>query len=243
MTSQQPTLPKGNQRSLVVGRTGSGKTVFGLYMLSQMDFDLKPWIIIDFKGDEHIGQINASPITWHTEVGGLLPGLYILRLDISQQTELETFLENVYRTGNTGLFVDEGYMIGEGYRHSKAFRAILTQGRSKNIGVILNSQRPVWLDMFTKSEANKIVMFHLNADKDRKTMAEFMPDDLGIDAYQRLDNFHSIYYDIDANVATTLGPSPPPLESVSLMNRRLSQMYDARNVAPPVNNQSDWRLI
>lgn len=225
--TQQVNLPGYNQRLLVVGKTGSGKTVAGGFHLSQMDFDIKPWIVIDFKGDPMLAAINYTGFLSPEDPPPIEPGLYIVRFRIDQQAELETMLWRVYNQGNVGLFVDEGYMIGEQNSFSKAFRGILTQGRSKNIPVIINSQRPVWLDVFTKSEANRMQVFHLNGEDDRKSMMKFLPSDQ-VDLEKRLANYHSVYYDIDADVAIELGPVPPPEQTVRLINERLAKLQQSQ---------------
>lgn len=229
--TQTVSLPAPNQRLLIVGRTGSGKTVAGLFHLSNTNFDEKPWIVIDFKGDENINAIRGlKRIRWDTDISKLKPGIYALSLMVDQQKELEAFLWNAYYTQNIGLFADEGYMIGQGSRYSPAFRTILTQGRSKNIGVIINSQRPVWLDVFSKSEANKMQIFHLNAAGDRKSMAEYIGDKAGPDVQERLAPYHSIYYDVDSNTAIELSPVPPPAESIALIEARLDLMAQQENL-------------
>jgi len=233
-------LPARNERILIVGRTGSGKTVFALFVLSQADFDLKPWIVIDFKGDSNLNSIQGAEYISLSNPLPKHPGIYILRPRIDQKGEVENLLWKIWETENIGVFVDEGYMLGQGASFSPAFRAILTQGRSKNIGVILNSQRPVWLDMFAKTETNKIAMFHLNSANDRKTMAEMIGSKSAVDVHERLDKYHSIYYDIDTDTVIELGPAPSPEASISLIDLRLTRIKQARQ-NPVVNKATPKR--
>lgn len=221
-------LPKHNERILIVGRTGSGKTVFALFVLSQMDFHLMPWVIIDFKGDENLNSIVGAKYVSISNSPPTEPGIYILRPNINQKAEVENYLWQIWEMGGVGLFIDEAYMLGQGASFSAAFRAILTQGRSKGIGVIINSQRPVWLDNFAISESNKIAMFHLNSLNDRKKMAETIGGKGNVDVHEKLDNYHSIYYDINTDTATELAPAPSPQESLTLINARLAALNQSK---------------
>ena len=42
---------------MIYGKTGSGKTVVGLWALEKRSFLRKPWVIIDYKRDKIIRQI------------------------------------------------------------------------------------------------------------------------------------------------------------------------------------------
>jgi hypothetical protein len=57
----------------------------------------------------------------------------------------------VWAQENTGIYIDEGYMLGV---RNPALNACLTQGRSKRIEMMILSQRPVWMSKFVFSESN-----------------------------------------------------------------------------------------
>src|ERR1700751_6052757 len=50
-------FPKPTQRTVILGATGSGKSVFGLWVLSYMNFEDMPWVIVDYKGDDLLEEI------------------------------------------------------------------------------------------------------------------------------------------------------------------------------------------
>lgn len=192
-------LPKPSDRVSIIGRTGSGKTVAGIWHLSQQNFDCMPWIILDFKGDELINNIaGAQHITF--DVIPEKPGIYILKPLPNQSAELDAYLWRVWERGHIGIYVDEGYMVGS----SDAFNSILTQGRSLKIPVITLSQRPVWLSRFVFSESNFFQVFHLNDKEDRKSINRFVPAKLE----GRLPEYHSYYYDVDKDNLTIFSPVP-----------------------------------
>ena len=70
-------LPDDSKRLYIIGRTGSGKTVAGVWHLSHRSWRKMPWVIVDYKGDELIARLPATEIrNWKVPSE---PGLYILR--------------------------------------------------------------------------------------------------------------------------------------------------------------------
>jgi len=190
-------LPRDDQRLVIVGRNGTGKTQAGAWQLAMRRLHNRRWIIFDFKGDELLNEMGATEL----DVGKLpkKPGLYITHPLPHQEDEVEEYLWKIWQEGHIGLFIDEGYMLG----NSAAFRALLTQGRSKKIPMIILSQRPAWISRFVFSEANFYQVFHLNDRDDRKSMQRFVPYDLEI----RQPPFHSVYYYVDKDEVQVLGPA------------------------------------
>lgn len=180
----------------MLGATGSGKTQAGLWHLSKRNFDAMPWIIIDYKRDESICALPAKEIGQNRCPKS--PGLYVIHP--LPDDDIENMLWSIWQRENVGLFIDEGYMIG---RNSKAFNAILTQGRSKHIPVIMLSQRPSWISRFCFSEAEFFQVFRLTDERDRKTVESFLPESL-----ERLPEYHSTYYDVGKNEQVILSPTP-----------------------------------
>ena len=106
----------------------------------------------------------------------------------------------IWEQENCGLFIDEGYMIAK----SKAFVALLTQGRSKNIPLLTLSQRPRLVTPFAFSEADYLMIFRLSKPEDRKTMQDYVDQDIS----KRLPPYHSYWYDVTRDALTVLRPVP-----------------------------------
>lgn len=213
-------LPDDTKRHAIVGATGSGKTQAALWHLSLRIPDLQdrnpnaiPWVVYNFKKDESIDEL---PGAHHIPVDQIpvRPGVYVVHPLPHESDAVENQMWAIWERGNTGVYVDEGYMVG---RDNRAFRALLTQGRSKHIPMIVLSQRPVWMDRFVFSESEFYQIFRLQHRKDRKLVEEFVPANLE----KRLPEFHSYYYDVGANDVTVLKPVPQLEEIYKTFERRL----------------------
>jgi hypothetical protein len=203
-------LPQSDDRIAILGKTGSGKTVAGLWHLSKQDISTRRWVVIDFKGDVNINAIDkAQDIDYATDLNKLKPGLYILRVMPDEEEELDAWFVKVWETENIGVMVDEGFMVGQ---RSRGFNMCLIQGRSKHITMIVLSQRPVWMSRYVLSEASFIQAFSLNDRDDTKSVKRFVEDrDIEgrtVSVLDRLPRYHSYYYDVAEDDLRVLSPVP-----------------------------------
>ena len=197
-------LPRADDRTAVIGRTGSGKTQLAVWLLSTQAIDQMPWVIIDYKGDELINRIErAQDIGFDTVPQK--PGLYILRVLPGDEDALSDWFRCVWEVGNVGVYVDEGYMIAQ---RDQWFNACLTQGRSKRIPMIVLSQRPLWLSRFVFSEASYFFVFDITHSKDRGVVKEYVKDEFRNRVDERLPKYHSLYYDVGEPNMRVVGPVP-----------------------------------
>lgn len=240
-------LPKPTERTIVIGATGSGKSVFALFLLSQAPWHKMPWVIIDYKGDDLIEDILLEN-GWRTKKEGKTsvivrtmgspikelspsdapprkPGLYYMRPDAKLDDDaVEAFLMQVYRKGNIGLFIDEGYAIPE----RNALDMIMTQGRSKRIPVIILYQRPVYMSRFAVAQASFFAVFDQNDERDLKTTREFvkpveLPNGDKFKVGQKLPEYCSIWFDVAKRKSIVLKPSPAPDDVALRFHHRLSE--------------------
>ncbi len=205
-------FPTNEDRTLVIGQTGSGKTVFGLWLLSTrktIDWLRMPAIILDFKRDIHIEKLEDAGVAEEIDVRKRppkKPGLYIVRPHPHETELVEDFLWRVWAQGNTGVYIDEGYMVAK----SNALNAILTQGRSKKIPVIILAQRPAWLGRFMFSESQYLAVFTLITKRDRDTVQAVVNSDL---TRHRLP-YHCLWYDVGGNAGRGAAYDFAPVPSV-----------------------------
>ena len=163
-------FPGASDRTVVIGATGTGKTVFGAWLLSHQNFESRPWVALDFKNEEFwdmVGRPTMRPLRL-----GQMPGktgLYRMPVNPGQEDALEAWLWKVWKRGNIGIFCDEVSLMPQ----RTAFKAILRQGRSLLIPVISCTQRPVDVDreVFTESQYKSI--FRLDDERDYKIIQGF----------------------------------------------------------------------
>lgn len=211
------TLPRDDQRVLIFGRTGSGKTQYGAWQLSESAFDKRPTVIVDYKGDV---LLNSSPYIEEIGLTDRLPsspGLYIVHPKPDDNEAVEDMFWRMWKRENIGLYIDEGYMIP----NKAALRALLTQGRSKKIPAIILTQRPVFISRFAISEADFYTAFHLNSKDDRKIVEAYLPHG-ALD--ERLPKYHSKWYDVGNDTLLTVGPVP----SADLITARIDDRLRPR---------------
>lgn len=211
-------LPGAEDRTVIVGSTGSGKTVFEVWMLSKYDWQTRPVYILDTKRTSLLGQLPSHK-TQLSSNPPRRPGLHLIRprLDEDYARRLEEFLWAVFQKGDAILVVDEGMSIP---KNSFAFRAMLQQGREKQLTMITCSQRPVKLTKEVFSEATFWAIFRLSMHADRDTVSKEVPPEV-YTPKTRLPKRRCIWYDVEEWEAVPLLPVPPPREIVK-------RFYDAR---------------
>jgi DNA helicase HerA-like ATPase len=217
-------FPRPDEHLAILGCTGSGKTTLAGHVLSKAPFDKMPYIAIDMKGDDLLSSIDRLKEIGTNERIPTAPGLYVIRPLPSDKEGVEDWLRKVWHAGNTGLYVDEAYLMPD----KEWLRNIMAQGRSLRIPVIAASQRPVDVPRSIFSEASHISVFRLNDRRDKKTVQEFTPPGM-LD--ERLPDFHSHWYNVkdqrsdDPQPYFVLAPVPTADVIIDRINDRLAPEY------------------
>lgn len=237
--------PTDQQRTIILGRTGSGKSQFAIALLSVQNWNEMPWVIIDYKGEDLLNDIRKA--TGGYKFGAIKnidvdddppyePGLYYMhprpKVDDAAvdaflwkcHQQKRGYLGNRHR-GEIGLFIDEGYCLPQ--HHGAAFDIILTQGRTLYIPVIVLYQRPAWMSRFAVAQSDFRACFSLDERRDMKTASEFVKPAKGnngevIDVFSQLPPYYCLWYDVSAGSSTVLSPAPDRNSIIRTFKQRLT---------------------
>ena len=209
-------LPAVDQRTSIFGRTGTGKTVFGAFILSHAAYTDQPYIMFDYKRDKLLTKIPAVELDLTSSIPKKA-GMYIVHpRPKTDDVAVEAMLWRIWEREDCGVFFDEMYVLPD----KGALQAILTQGRSKHIPAICLSQRPVWVSRMVVSEADFFAVFRLKHPDDRKTVDGFIGNGVASQVLT-MPRYHSIWYDVGEDVTFHMLPAPPEKEILERFHERL----------------------
>ena len=163
---------KPNQRCVIVGMTGSGKSQFAQFLCSEFN----SLIVLDYKHE----------INWegfkilHSESELSKVGLereynrVIFRVPVDwEEEDYDRFFKFVLRRGNTRVYADEGMTLGTNSSFPKHLKIITVVGRSLGVGLIITVQRPATIPTFLMSDSEHKFIFYLSRKEDRKKVEEY----------------------------------------------------------------------
>lgn len=199
-------LPGATDRTVVIGPTGTGKTIGGAWLLSKQRLDKRPWVALDFKSEELWDMVGDPPMR-PLALGSVpkKPGLYRMPVMPGQEDRLEEWLWKVWEKGNIGLFADEVSLMPQ----KAAFKAILRQGRSKHIPVIACTQRPVDCDREVFTESGYRMLYGIGDKRDWQTIQGLFQHSQ-LDVTIALPQYWSYWYDDKQKHCWRLRPTPDP---------------------------------
>jgi hypothetical protein len=197
-----------------IGQNGSGKTIGLAWVLSRQRFDRRPWVVVDFKGEEFWDLVGSPPIR-PLRLGDMpgRRGLYLMHVNPGQEAELEAWLWRIWKRGDVGLVIDEVALVPA----RGALKALLRQGRSLRTPILSATQRPVDVDREVFSESRFKMIFHLEDVRDRKVVREFCAR-YPLDA--TLPDYWSFWKQPQDRELLILRPVPPP-ETIAADLRRV----------------------
>ncbi len=165
---------KPEQHGAIVGRTGTGKSFLGHYLI---DWNRANLAIIDPKGDfETPNEIPVYHYGWQIRL--FKPKRFVYRPHPREFGDLRTLdivFRYVYGRGGTDVFIDDLFGIINYARFPQHLRLCYMLGRSRGIRMLSAFQRPATMPLFMLSEARRFYAFAVNIHEDAKRLASFIP--------------------------------------------------------------------
>lgn len=195
------TIPT-NKHVLVCGMTGTGKSFLCENYLRTYDYVVKldtknetderyregrsPWDGLEEGRDfvvcrklEELDEVDANKI------------IFVPDYDDQTIDTYNMFFRWIFERENTMLWIDELMSLGTANSYPKELGRLLTQGRSKNIGVWCCTQRPSGIPSIVTANVSYIFAFALALPQDRKRIV----DTTGmIEMYDMPEGFNFWYY-------------------------------------------------
>ena len=169
--SLQNLLPLYNERAVLAGRTGSGKTTLAERLLRHYGYvavlDIKGRL--DWQGYDRKTKLAEVMKSEHTHII-YAPEWSEMKFDPKRENwsdYIDTFFRWVYERANTVLYVDEVMSITRGDEMPEFYRASLTRGRELGVAVFSSTQRPMRIPQVILSESEHYYIFSLQLAQDR----------------------------------------------------------------------------
>jgi ABC-type dipeptide/oligopeptide/nickel transport system ATPase component len=159
-----PKLRK-DSRTVLVGKTGSGKTTLA-------DKLLRAWkyaVVLDVNGTVNFQGyklVDSLDLLYKIDFPRIIyrPNIYELNIE-----SFDEFFYFIYERRNTVVYVDEVFGVcGSAQTIPFYYRAILTRGRGRNIACMSATQTPVNIPHFILSQAENYFVFTLKMPQDRE---------------------------------------------------------------------------
>lgn len=170
--------PRVGQRSIIIGKTGTGKTYVILRLIRPF-YGKHQIQILATKEDDKILSLPAPVVTSYQDLNDYpfpeypMVIYYPNGFELSQPEVLDAWCEWVYMRKNTVAVVDELTKTVKGTYMPPGMLDMYTRGRSQNVTVFAGTQRPRGIPPTVYDEAEHFYKFYLTDIKDRKRVAEF----------------------------------------------------------------------
>jgi len=181
-----------NDRVCIFGRTGSGKTVLELFLLSKLKTNV---IVYDIKKALKLPYQKA---TTPEELQALVGSIHYMPASL-EEDDFNDVCEYTYERGNITVIHDECSYSSESFKISRWYKECLVRGRERGVGMINVSQRPMGIHNAIISESNHFFVFQLILDSDVEKLRSVIPREY-VERVYTLPEFHYLYADTFRNI-------------------------------------------
>lgn len=177
--------PNPDERAVLVGQSGSGKTTLAVHLVSRLPFVLAVDPKHDLGADARRSHLKGFTLVDDPRLlGKLNPMKEGAKIQLRPHPEFQTFewYDSVYwwayERQNTHVYTDEVNLILKGRDPPDGFRACVTCGRGRGVGMTHSTQRPSGIPQICISESQHVFAFILQNDYDRKAVVAAGVDDI-----------------------------------------------------------------
>jgi len=199
--------PRVDERLLLLGSTGSGKTEAARALLASGNYH--HWVAIDWKGDfdppvdcvltreppwEHSRAWQQERVLYRPRAAGdREPRALdrVLRWIFDRQQDEFDWRRRRPRTPRV-LYLDEAFHVAR-RGQTAALSDLATAGRALGLGLWVGSQRPRWIPVEVRSEASRWLVFYLTYREDQLEVTRYTAGQLTVDQLQRGWRNHSFW--------------------------------------------------
>lgn len=191
---------KVNDRVCILGKTGSGKSVLEKSLLRKLEAHLNVKLVVhDVKQDLLLpGYVLARTPDELTQALTRSRLIHYQPTSLSEE-DFDEVCSIVYWHGNIVLIVDELSYYTTAQNIVPFHKEILVRGRTRGVGIIHLSQRPVNIFNAVISEAEHLFVFQLLLRGDIEKIKPVLSKEF-IDRVPTLPKYHYIYADTNRNV-------------------------------------------
>jgi ABC-type dipeptide/oligopeptide/nickel transport system ATPase component len=166
------------ERGVIVGMTGSGKTVLAKQLLQcarshVVVYDAKG--LIHWPGYARYTSLRELTTLNKRDVENRPRIIYAPNhFELDNPEVIDAFFSWIYNRKNTTLYVDEVYSVVRGESIPHYYNAVLTRGRELGISTISSTQRPKKIPQVVLSESENYYVFRLQLPQDRQRVREIV---------------------------------------------------------------------
>lgn len=172
-------MPAVSTRSVVVGTTGSGKTML-MQKLAEQAYERQPVVILDPKSRWEIppyGEVWYGPKESPPESAYIV---YRPRFGANIPAECDEIARMVYEQGDTYVGIDEVVPIlgSDTVNGPRGIKFLYCLGRGLGITVVAGIQRPAGAPIYFFSECEHAYVFKMRNKDDRKRVSDYFGEEL-----------------------------------------------------------------
>lgn len=173
------------ERATFIGQTGSGKS-FAMLQILDTFYEVRQIEGFDGKADPLFSGLDVPRRNSLAAIATLKYPKYPMVIwrpnpeALAEPEVLDKWNQWIYRRKHTVAAIDEITLMTQSNKPPLGLLSLLARGRSRDITVLIGTQRPRQIPMICFTEATEIFCFRLTDKNDRKRVAEFTHPDMEI---------------------------------------------------------------